>query len=246
MLTIVIPTLQKSISTLELLLKTLDNDPVVGEIIVIDNSLRGLNINSTKLRVITPKENLYVNPSWNLGVKEAKYDKIGLLNDDIAIPENFCSKIIEHIKEDVGIIGIERDSVTPVAEIITLPEFNSLQLAPVKERTFSFGIAMFFHKNSYYEIPEEIKIFYGDDWIFVKNQKNKKENFVITNCELYHLGSLSSSNKSFSPIFTSDRKIYLNMIRSWYEYIFFFSKDEKHYKISILGLTFNIRRFFFR
>ena len=43
----------------------------VDEIIVIDNSLQGIELDSKKLRVIIPNENIFVNPSWNLGVKEA-------------------------------------------------------------------------------------------------------------------------------------------------------------------------------
>ena len=246
MLSIVIPTLQKSISTLELLLRTLNEDAAVGEIIVIDNSLKGFNINLPKLRIITPKENLYVNPSWNLGVQEAKFEKVGLLNDDIAIPENFCTDVEKYLSEDIGIIGIAQDSVVPLDNIKALPESSSLNIKSVKYRNFNFGIAMFFHKKSYYKIPEEIKIFYGDDWLFMKNKKNKKRNFVLTNCRLYHLGSLTSSNPNFNPIAISDKKIYLENIRTWLDYIFFIETSEKYYKIKFLGITLNIRKFFFK
>ena len=94
-ISVIIPTLQKNLSFLINLLSTLERDTSVDEIIVIDNSLRGLNYKSSKLRLIIPEENLFVNPSWNLGVKEAKNELVALLNDDIIIPDGFCSRIAE-------------------------------------------------------------------------------------------------------------------------------------------------------
>ena len=89
-ISVIIPTLQKSVETLNNLVKELVTDESVKEILIIDNSLKGYKFNSEKVRVIIPKENLFVNPSWNLGVKEAKYEYICIANDDIKIGNNFC------------------------------------------------------------------------------------------------------------------------------------------------------------
>ena len=93
-LSIIIPTLQKRPEFLYQLVNSLVKDDSVGEVIVIDNSTKGLDFNNEKVKVIIPQENLFVNRSWNLGVQESKYDYIGIFNDDICIPEGFCSKII--------------------------------------------------------------------------------------------------------------------------------------------------------
>ena len=100
-LSVIIPTLQKNKEFLDNLIKTLSIDESVAEIIVIDNSCTGYSYESEKLRVIVPKENLYVNPSWNLGVKEAKEDIIALLNDDITIPDSFCQTILSQMDESI-------------------------------------------------------------------------------------------------------------------------------------------------
>lgn len=71
-LTVVIPTLQKNKEVLTKLIDSLDRDTSVTEILLIDNSLAGFKHSSKKLKVITPEANLYVNPSWNLGVENAK------------------------------------------------------------------------------------------------------------------------------------------------------------------------------
>ena len=55
-----------------------------------------------------------------------------------------------------------------------------------------YGIAMFFFKEAYNRIPDEIKIVYGDSWIFTHCQRMKRQNYRICGCTIYHYGSLSS------------------------------------------------------
>lgn len=243
MISIVIPTLQKSISTLELLLKTLNADDAVGEIIVIDNSLKGLDIKLPKLRVITPLENLYVNPSWNLGVSEAKFEKIGLLNDDIAIPYDFCKQVEPYLSSQIGIVGMKDSAVIPVKEII-IPEPSKIKVEPVNYRDTWFGVAMFFHKDSYDFIPETMKIHAGDDWIVYQCKRKHKQNYFIGNAIVHHLGSLSSSAKNFNPILKSDAKIYRKLTLPWYKIIWSYDEFKNHYKLRFLGITINIRKNF--
>lgn len=102
MFSIVIPTLQKDTKILKMLLDELSQDQTVGEIILIDNSLQGFEYNSDKLRIIIPNENLFVNPSWNLGVEKAKFDYIGILNDDILLPKNLVSDVYSFYKEKIS------------------------------------------------------------------------------------------------------------------------------------------------
>ena len=108
---VVIPTLQKKLEILNNLIKMLDSDNFVTEIIVIDNSTKGYIYESNKVKVIVPKENLFVNPSWNLGVKESKEDIVALLNDDITIPENFCKNVVSQMNEKMGVVGFHRDYI---------------------------------------------------------------------------------------------------------------------------------------
>ena len=65
-LSVIIPTLQKDINTLNNLVSILVTDEVVNEVIVIDNSLKGYIFDNEKVKVIIPDKNLFVNPSWNM------------------------------------------------------------------------------------------------------------------------------------------------------------------------------------
>ncbi len=112
MFSIVIPTLQKDTKILKMLLDELSQDQTVGEIILIDNSLQGFEYNSDKLRIIIPNENLFVNPSWNLGVEKAKFDYVGILNDDILLPKNLVSDVYSFLQgENIGLVGIDKKSI---------------------------------------------------------------------------------------------------------------------------------------
>ncbi len=235
-ISVVIPTLQKNKEIFFNLLSSLDRDNSVSEIIVIDNSCQGVEHSSRKLKVIIPETNLFVNPSWNLGVKEAKEDKIAILNDDITIPEDFCSTIAEQISPDKGIIGYDIDFVEVSEETLPPPKKTKIILKKLNSRCKHWGIALFFHKTSYCEIPKELKIYYGDDWILEKNKKNHKQNYSICGQKIYHCESLSSGQKAFNPISEEDTKQYNKLTSRWWKKIFNIEPVYKGFRLTILGL----------
>ena len=73
-----------------------------------------------------------------------------------------------------------------------------------------------------------------------------KQNYFVSNATVYHLGSLSSAEKKFSPILRSDAKIYRRLTLPWYKFLFSFDEFKNHYKLRLLGVTLNIRKKFFR
>lgn len=233
---IVIPTLQKNIELLNNLINVLDEDNTVSEIILIDNSTKGFSSNCSKLRVIVPSENLFVNPSWNLGVKEAKEDIVALLNDDITIPESFCRTIVSKMTPEMGVIGFNRDFVYNTHEIMPRPELTNLTLDKAEGRCGYFGIAMFFYKSAYCEIPDDIKIFWGDDWLFYQNKKRHIQNYFIKNQIIYHYDALSSTDKVVNPYSKSDSKLYRKYTRKWWQYVFNIEPVYKGFRITVLGL----------
>lgn len=239
-LSITIPTLQKRPEFLYQLVNSLVKDDSVGEVIVIDNSTKGLDFNNEKVRVIIPQENLFVNRSWNLGVQESKYDYIGIFNDDICIPEGFCSKIIEKISDEIGVIGTNGYSmINKSYEPETITD-NSFELEEVPYTTFNYGVMLFMHKNNYYQIPEELKIFYGDDYLFVMNQKHKRKNYVIENLKMYHYGSLSS--KAFSDLIKKENSLFNKFTLSIWDRLFSIKRTRTKLVIRFLGISYGIKK----
>lgn len=239
MISIVIPTLQKRLDILENLIKSLDGDSAVGEIIVINNAVKPLEFSYPKMRVVTPESNIYVNPAWNLGVKEAMGKYIGLLNDDIIIADNFCSSILDVLPESFGIVGYTKQSIIPVEQGEQKPGKAEIKLLEKDFIDFGFGICMFFKREDYPVIPENMKIMYGDCWIFEKYKKSGLKNYVITGQKIFHFGSLTTSQKSFNPVIYSDKKAYNKLICPWYKKIFSLQEYANCVKLRFLGM--NIR-----
>lgn len=173
MISVIIPTLWKP----DFILNTLNHlsqNSKVGEIIIIDNDPNHEILLSEIPKIIHVKEyeNTFVNPAWNKGVEIAKYDKILLLNDDVISDWSVIDLIYDSITEDIGIIG-------PAASCWSDQEENA---SPYLQETPSmvncYGCVMFFHKKSYTKIPNELKVHYGDNWIF---EKSGKPNFMLYN-----------------------------------------------------------------
>ena len=238
-ISVVIPTLQKNLELLLNLINVLEKDSNVDEIIIIDNSLKGLNYTSNKLKIIIPSTNLYVNPSWNLGVKSSVNENVAILNDDITIPENFCSNVFERFTDDMGIVGYNIDFVKETQELLPSPPKQDMNLIVIANMCSGWGVAIFFKKTNYIEIPDDLKIFYGDDWLIYQNKKRKKKIYSINGQKIYHYGSLSSASGSLNPIAKNDDALYKKLTRDRWGKIFSFNRLYKGFTLTVLGLKFS-------
>lgn len=210
-LSVIIPTIQKRVDILSSLVECIEKDACVDEILVINNKPESpLIFNNSKIRVITPSENLYVNPSWNLGIKEIRNENFLLLNDDLMVGENFCGRIINSTifnSPNTGLIGMKNsnlihfdiDCVFSDAE----PEFDVLEN---HLGTGDWGVSIFGRKENYYEIPNDIRIIYGDNYLLYRNKLNNKINYAISNLQCHHIHSLSCSSSEFVKVVSADIK----------------------------------------
>jgi hypothetical protein len=174
---VIIPTLWKS-NRIGKLLFDLIKCEYVDEIILIDNGGKFFEYFEAldKVKLVQTGENIYVNPAWNLGVKLAKNDLIALLNDDINFNPNIFGVITNDILLEYGIIGQSEfnykvnNSDEPILEKWT-----------GKVRDWGWGCLILFDKKNWIDIPDDIKIWYGDDYIFKCNlaQKSTLKNFNI-------------------------------------------------------------------
>ena len=264
-LSIIIPTILKNTRIFNMLIQQLVKDNAVDEILIIDNSLKGFSFNSEKIKVHTPEQNMFVNPSWNYGVEHAKNNYVGILNDDLLLSDNICSEILEFLKtsDEIGIVGIESSSVINdrLRDFEAYPKCSTnLKFNPIKDirrdKNFCWGSAMFGKKENFYKIPEEMLIYCGDDYYMLMNAKNGKTNYAFTNTEIKHCHSLSSASPEFSKIRENDKNFYAQLdpefkkhlqykkITGWIQQIFSIqnSKDRTHKTITILGFKINLKR----
>ena len=207
----IIPTLWRAKDFTDHLVNVLVEDKSVGEIIIIDNAPTDFFYRSDKVVTFWAEKNLYVNPSWNLGIDESSYDKFIIFNDDIIIPYNFVSQLESFLTEDKGIIGIDAPSVIKVpsfdGENITFLD-RKIELKPITNRDWGFGIVMAGHRKSYYKIPENLRVWYGDDYLTQMNSEEGKVNYVIDDIPIFTRMSATSDLEEFNEIKNVDTLMY--------------------------------------
>ena len=212
----IIPTLWKAKDFTDHLVDVLVEDISVGEIIIIDNAPTDFFYDNKKVVTLKQEENLYVNPSWNLGVEESDYDKFIIFNDDIIIPYNFVSQLEKLLTPNKGIIGIDAPSVINVNKFdgknITFLD-REIELKSIVDRDWGFGIVMAGHRNSYYKIPENLRIWYGDDYLTQMNSEQGRINYVIYDIPIFTKMSATSDLEEFNEIKNVDTLMYDRLIK---------------------------------
>ena len=146
---------------------------LIKEILIINNDeTRRIDLKSQKVRLIGSGENIFVNPAWNLGVKEAKTECVIIANDDIIIPEleNAVQTIDSALKP--GMVIFPHKSCYPQKGKLTgLPRIEQGD-----SPDYGFGVFMSMYKSTYHIIPDELRIWWGDhlQWDYSEKQMHLK------------------------------------------------------------------------
>lgn len=196
---VIIPTLWKPEFFLDTLYK-LDACNLVEEIIIISNALPPECQLPKKVILLQQEENVGVNPAWNLGVSVAKSNYITLLNDDFVTNWSILKEIRELLKDsNVGIVGLGVESKT-----------KQVSLDRIEVRPNGFGCFMSFRRDVYSEIPKELVIYFGDDWLLYSSSKKGLINYAISGVNTN--GILSASSRDFAHYVFPEKDAFENLI----------------------------------
>jgi GT2 family glycosyltransferase len=208
MISVIMPTMWKGKSVWRAIREILMQESV-GELILIDNSEED-NGNkpfarnySEHLIYVEEGKNTYVNPAWNKGVKLAKFDKLLFVNDDVETDWSFINKLEEYITADRGMIG--------AGVSCWQGPHNHSGVVPIGHRTNCYGCVFAMHKDSYVEIPEDLKVHYGDDWLFTKSGK---PNYEIRGWKMGGESEQTSGGAEFNSIKERDKELWLTKYQS--------------------------------
>jgi hypothetical protein len=164
--TVVIPTIWKSEYTLELIKRYCECE-CVEEVLLINNRKEDtpILIQNSKLKVYDMEENIFVNPAWNYGVTMANTDYITISNDDILYNVDEYYELLNQIisqqpLENLGYIGSHSENY-----IISENKTPILEQYDNQTNKGGWGCLFTFHKQNWKTIPEQLKIWYGDNWI---------------------------------------------------------------------------------
>lgn len=221
MLSVIVPTLWRSPYVLDLL-NYLEETDIVGEIILIDNNTDMSKDTShiKKLKTIRNSKNNYVNPSWNQGVSISTYDNLCIANDDLIIPRKVLEMADSFISPDINMIGLSPGVYENIHDNIAhIKEPDYISIAFTSKRLFGYGCCYFIHKDNWVNIPDEIKIQYGDDFLFYMSEK---KNYIMEGFKI--IGKISASildeklkiidKDIVSPIFQKDHDSFWEYIES--------------------------------
>lgn len=205
--TIIIPTLWKSNRTLKLI-DDLKQCEFVDEIIIIDNKSDKVEDKAEgKVRLISFGENIYVNPAWNKGIELAKNECIALCNDDINFNPNIFGAITENILTYSGIIGMgEGNYKDPIDE--ERGPYIDMWRPGIND--WGWGCFILLKKSHWKPIPNEIKIWYGDNFIKDVNPIAKG---CLRNFRVETEMSTTSDEKEWDEVKKKDYEYFINYLR---------------------------------
>ena len=219
MYSVIIPTMwRQNLNDFVDVLRDLNQSQYVEEIILIDNEPAFDNTVKTqilsdidKLRHLRMEQNIYVNPAWNLGVKSATGEYVMVLNDDVwSVPP--ISSIFpahqSHFDKESGIYGLSTSCFLCDDVRHSVPEEN-INIVNTEGRGTGWGCLFLLRRDSWKEIPDELKVWFGDDYITKEFNKEGKTVYSIKNLCVTEW-SITSRNPEFSPVTENDKEIYFS------------------------------------
>lgn len=169
---------------------------LIDEIIIIDNDpTKKINLpKNDKIKYLTKGHNIFVNPSWNWGVKYSKNENLLIINDDLHIKD--ITSILKKLSEcQFDFVGLDYKNLNTGNGIVIKQKKDDM--------TNGFGCFLFIKKSKYIIIPEDIKIWFGDRILF--NSISNKGEISFDNIQI-ELSKTVKSSKHFTDIIDKDRK----------------------------------------
>ena len=204
---IVIPTLWKSNRTKKLL-SDLNECEYVDEIIVIDNTLTTISDSTEgKIRTVSFGENIYVNPAWNWGIHNAKNALVALINDDINFNPNIFEVITNDILNQFGIIGMGEGNY----KSLNIDGDPILEVWKPGVNDWGWGCFIMFNRKYWIDIPDNVKIWYGDNIIKDVNPSPKA---VLRNFRVETEMSTTSDEPIWNDRKKEDYENFINYLRN--------------------------------
>lgn len=179
-------------------------EPQADEILIVDNnSTEGIKkIISDKNKIVNP-QNVFVNPAWNQIMEyflKSENDILIILNSDMIV-RNDALNIIRNINidEDLSIVLPSQ-----------VKSFSQIPDSKIEEIPWGYpGIMIILTRKMceiVYPIPDGIKLWFGDDWIYKNLKKAGYSLRIYSSIECIHSGSRSLfSLPDYSSIIEDDK-----------------------------------------
>lgn len=205
MISVVIPTMWKHEPFCDFLSQVCENSHV-QDVVIIDNAHEHrpthVALAHDKITWINLGQNLFVNPSWNMGVYHSKAPIICLQNDDIQFDCTVYEKVSHFMQPHMGLVSLS--SQPAQSDQI---EFRYWQ----GESQFGCGQLMFFNRHSFCHIDPELQVYCGDNWLFDHMWHVTRHNYMIHNLT-YHT-PYAQTSRLFRHKLESEQAAYVQICK---------------------------------
>ena len=187
------------------------------------------NSKQLDIRYHREDENCFVNPAWNIIFDQEDCDFLTLLNNDCFIlSSSYFEDILPHMeKNKFGIASCKTKNISYLKN--SNFKTNDYFYFPNEVKTLIFNnharrqgwlmtMNLKIYKSLKYLVPNYLKLWYGDDWIWSQFIKNNIKTAVYKNRYAIHIKSSSISSKEMQDIVTSDNDN-LNKYGDWHREI---------------------------
>lgn len=139
--------------------------------------------------VIHNPENVYVNPAWNQIIKfflDGEFDLLGIMNSDLTMQFNWADSLrnlYEKFGDDYTYVPVIKPDRDDIKIRVNTSEFNIFTVASAP------GIFITLNRKQaerIYPIPEDCKVWFGDDWIYGILRGLGGKTAVASNLIAYH------------------------------------------------------------
>lgn len=194
MIDLIIPTMWK-FKLFPHFLKNYINYKNIKKIIIIDNCYTNKPndlIESEKIQYCKQSTNIFVGPSWNIGVERSESDLICILNDDIFLKEDLLNFVLEQDFSKIDIIGSNINSNNNNL----LEKISVDKKIPLGSQFYNFGTCMFMRREKYSRIPSLYKCWFTDDYLVHQHENIYRISFSSEENHKYgSSNTVNSTNK---------------------------------------------------
>lgn len=192
MLSVIVPTLWE-VPGFKYFINVVAESTSVKEVLIIDNAthlrytLENVPFFShPKLKIIPLPENVGTNQAWNIGAFIADSDNIALLNDDVFFDISALAKIDYKLLNhpEIGLISSNTQRLYGAGVSSNDITFERT----VEEMHVGAGTMLFMQKSKYRKIPRDLRIYYGDNYLWDTLRAEGYYHYKLMNCAYFSLG----------------------------------------------------------
>lgn len=176
-------------------------EPSVSELLTFYND------NYKNVILIKNKDNVYVNPAWNqimkLFLSDKSFERLCIMNSDVIMHYQWLD-VLSFVEKFIAIVPCPQNtSLDGLKDDIC--EFNNNFI----EAESVAGIFIALNRKQVelvYPIPNELKVWFGDNWIYDSLRKNGYSTVIVDSLKCFHYGSQNVQRvKGISEIIEQDK-----------------------------------------